>query len=123
MKKKVLIVEDNKEDATLLYELFKRHGNQEIAVATNYDKAIELLKNNNFKAIIADVNLHGHKFSGKNGFSVVSYARSVLDIHVPVIYYTGFPKEMYDGNDTYILKPNFKKLINEYDKLLTVANA
>lgn len=117
---KVLVVEDDNTTANFLSQFLTLKGNAEVNVARSFDEAVVLLKDKKYQVIITDIALNnngGHHVNDKNGYSVVAYARSALGLNTPVIYYSNFPKYTYEGDDMYIEKPNFNKLLYNFNKV------
>jgi len=81
-KAKILIVEDNSIDANELKSMVAYAGHNVVAIARNYNHAIELITEHQPNLILLDINLH----EKKNGIDIAKYINK--NFNIPFIYLT-----------------------------------
>jgi len=83
MSKAILVVEDSVEDAILIKNYLNSGGYSNITFVTNYDKAVESLKNSQYDAVLIDINLN----DDADGILLAETIDS--DFHTPYLFVTG----------------------------------
>ena len=113
-KVKVLIIDESVESANLLKEDLKDNENLEVlAVSTNVEEALYLVKNNNIDVVISEIVL-----KGKDGFEFIEKAKemklNVKIIILSTLSHQGFIQKAMDlGADYYMCKPYDKDVITK----------
>ena len=107
MKKKILIVEDEKDFSATIKEFFEESGEYEVCAESNGSKALEAIKDFKPHLIILDVML-----PGMNGFEICKRIRENEKFHaIPIIMLTAKQDEpdkiagLDIGADDYVTKP------------------
>lgn len=101
---KILIVDDDKPIASMLYKIVRSNG-MDADVAHNAKDALQLIKNNTYDLFLLDVNM-----PEMDGFELLENIRS-HQIHTPVIIVSGRTEDhdtlyaLNIGADDYITKP------------------
>jgi len=107
--KKVLLVEDNLMNQKLATIVLQNNG-LDVTLASNGEKAIELLKKNSFDIILMDIQM-----PGMDGYKTTEILRDQLHIATPVIAMTAHAlagekeKCLQAGMNDYISKPFTEK--------------
>jgi DNA-binding response OmpR family regulator len=102
---KLLLVEDDPDISENIIDFLERHGNS-LDYAMDGDFALELLHENNYDAVILDINLHG-----LNGFEICKRIRQNMRLKIPVLMLTarvmlGDKVQGFEsGADDYLTKP------------------
>lgn len=106
MKRKILLVDDHLDDATLITHAMKAAGCEiQIIVAMNGERALELLKTQPFDLLILDINM-----PGIDGLAMLDLLRKQLQNDVTVIVLTGSNQISHRahaealGADDYVVK-------------------
>ena len=113
MEKKVLIVDDNKEDLATMKMILEKEG-CEVVIAENGAEAIEALKSDGFQLALIDV-----KLPTLSGYDLLRLLRERLNHKVKMIYVSIVPEQEVDMDDIdgFIQKPfspeSFLSKINE----------
>jgi len=113
MVKKVLIVDDNKEDLETMKSVLEK-WDCEVTIATDGAKALDALKSNGFNLILMDI-----KMPTLSGYDLLRLMRERLNHKVKMIYVSIVPEQEVDMEDIdgFIQKPfspeNLMKKINE----------
>jgi DNA-binding response OmpR family regulator len=101
MKKKLLIVEDEKNLCLLYREELTKAGYKVIAV-TNADKALEQIKKQTFDLIVTDI-----RMPGKNGIELITQIMAQRK-DIPIIINTAYQSYKHDfmtwAADAYVVK-------------------
>jgi len=82
MTKRILIVEDNAMSALEIQDILKKMGNNDIYIASNYARSIELYKSKKPNMLLLDIDLQDEK----DGINIAKQIRKTDDI--PIIYLT-----------------------------------
>ncbi|MBI5683234.1 MAG: sigma-54-dependent Fis family transcriptional regulator [Deltaproteobacteria bacterium] len=116
---RLLVIDDETQLRTALYEVLKRRGYDVVAVDSGKE-GIERLKQNRFDAVITDV-----KMPGMGGLDVLRSVRCT-NPHTPVLMMTAFGtiesaiEAMKEGARDYILKPFSPELIDSAIKKVLI---
>ena len=120
---RILLVEDNDDDAVLLMRELKRHSfAAEVKVATTIGAARALLGEDGFDIVLSDYNLPNTRFAD------VLAAAKAADCDMPVIVVSGAVGEeiavslMRDGAAGLVLKHNLSRLVPALVRELAVAD-
>ena len=113
-KVKVLIIDESVESANALKEDLKDNENLEvIALSTNVEEALYLIKNNNIDVVISEIVL-----KGKDGFELIEKTRE-MNLNVKIIIlsalaHQGFIQKAMDlGANYYMVKPYDKEVLEK----------
>ncbi len=117
MKRKILIIDDDKDLSMIIADMLNDYG-YEVQLAPDSETAFELLKNNSFQLILLDINL-----PDAIGFDVCRELRRISS--VPVIFASARTSEtdrvsgLDIGGDDYISKPfSMKELLSRINALI-----
>ena|SRR3990167_4982162 len=105
MKKKLLVVDDEKAAAELLVSFFKTKPDIEPIAAFTLEDAISLIKIHKPEILIVDLNL-----AGKSGLDVIRHAKEIIPASA-IIVVTGLPDEYLEvesqmlGAEYFLEKP------------------
>lgn len=117
MKKKILLVDDDRDLAEIIRDMLKTYG-YEVKIVESCKETFEILKKEQFSLMILDINL-----PDGTGFEVLREIRSVSK--VPVIFASARTSEddkimgLEMGGDDYLAKPySLKELIARVNALM-----
>tara|TARA_Y100000310_G_C20403097_1_gene678346 strand:+ start:384 stop:731 length:348 start_codon:yes stop_codon:yes gene_type:complete len=101
MEKKVLIVDDDKEDLETMKSVLEKEG-CEVITATNGAEALETLKDDGIQLILIDV-----KMPTLSGYDLLRLLRERLNHKVKMIYVSIVPEQEVDMDDIdgFVQKP------------------
>ena len=113
MDKKILIVDDNKEDSKVMKDVLEKRG-WKISIAENGNDALNLLEGDGFSLILIDI-----KMPTLSGYDLLRLLRARLNHKVKMAYVSIVPEQEVDMDDidAFIQKPfspeSFLKKIKE----------
>jgi YesN/AraC family two-component response regulator len=114
----ILLVDDELEIRTILYEMLQLEGFNNIIRAKDGEEAIEKIKDNNIDLVISDI-----KMPRMDGIELLNYVHDHLE-KIPFIFISGFcemidPKEAFSkGVVAFIKKPfSLGVVLEEMDKV------
>lgn len=122
MKDKVLVCEDNKLTQRVI-EVALRRLNYDIMVAQDGEEGIKMIKENDIKIIITDINMPYN-----SGLELVQYVRKHYKVRIPIIIVTNINleetrKHAFElGADRFITKPFDPEELITAIKSLQIAN-
>lgn len=116
MKKKILLVDDEKDILTLLIYIFEQQG-YEVTSVMRGDDAVKVASSWSPDIVILDIGL-----PGLNGLEVCAH---LVDMHIPVIFLSSHDQDdqiiegLEVGGEDYVSKPfNYKELLLRVEKIL-----
>ncbi|MBT4165984.1 response regulator [archaeon] len=115
MKKKVLIIDDDKEDLGTMKSILEKEG-CEVSSASDGAKALEILKEDGFSLVLIDI-----KMPTLSGYDLLRLLRERLNHKVKMIYVSIVPEQEVDMDDVdgFVQKPfSPETLLNKVKEVL-----
>ena len=101
MEKKILVIDDNKEDLNTIKTILEKEG-CEVVIATDGAKALEMLIGDGFSLILIDIQM-----PTLSGYDLLRLMRARLNHKVKMIYVSIVPEQEVDMDDIdgFVQKP------------------
>jgi CheY-like chemotaxis protein len=115
MKKKVLIIDDSKEDLGTMKSILEKEGCEVVSVSDGA-KALEILKEDGFSLVLIDI-----KMPTLSGYDLLRLLRERLNHKVKMIYVSIVPEQEVDMDDIdgFVQKPfSPESLLNKVKEVL-----